>query len=119
MKLYDTVVEGVKTTLPHHLDRGYLPLLLFTILVCMGQVVWIIQFERFYNSMTSEGSCWARRLRQRMLNRKWNNRILAYTTRLGLDVFPAADATFSAYVGDIDTLNDMNGAPDGNGDASV
>ena len=119
MKLYDTIEGQIKTTLPHHLDNGYLPLLLFSILVCVGQVVWVIQIEKCYRDLTSEGNCWARRLRQRLDNRAWNNRVLAYTKRLGLDVFSAADATYSAYVGNVETMNNLNGAPDGVGDTSA
>ena len=119
MRLYDTIEETVKTTLPHHLDRGYLPLFLFSLLVCAGQVFWIIQFERFYLSMTSKKSCVARRLRQRLLNRNWNNRILAYTERLGLDAFPAVDATYTAFVGDVTDINELNGAPDGTGTSTA
>lgn len=118
MRFYDTHDSDYKTTVPRHFDNGYLPLLALALIGIVVQAFWIITIEKFYFHVTSDKSCWARRLRARLDNRLWNNRVISYCRDRGLTVFDAADATFSAYVGDVDMLNDLNGAPDGNGSVS-
>ena len=113
MQLYDTVSSAVKTTLPRHMDSGFIPLFFLCVFVLIGQMIWLIQAEKMYRYITDEKSCWARRMAVRFGNRAWNNRVLHFTKQRGLDVFPAGDASFSAYVGSIETLNDLNGSPDG------
>lgn len=113
MMLYDTIKENFKTTVPRHFDNLYLIWFCFWSFLLICQIAWIYQVERVYNRLISEKSCWARRMRQRYQNRLWNNKVLSFCQGRGLDVFAARDAGFSAYVGDVATINDVNGATDG------
>ena len=117
--LYDTVRENLKTTVPHHYDNLYVVWFCFWSFLIVCEAIWFYKVERIYNALTDEHSCWARRMRQRYANRAWNNRVLKFCKSRSLDVFPARDAGFSAYVGDIETVNDLNGAPDGVAETSA
>ena len=115
MQLYDTISSAVKTTRPLHMDSGFVPLFFLCLFVLIGQMIWLIQAEKLYRYVTDEKSCWARRMVVRLGNRAWNDRVLRFSKHRGLDVFPASDAAFSAFVGSIEGLNDLNGNPDGSG----
>ena len=111
--LYDTVNASVKTTGPRDMDNGFVPLFAFLTFAIVIQIVWIVQVERVWHHLTNSQNCFGRRLRARLDNRRWNDQVRKYCAELGLEMFDATDAGYSAYVGDVTALNDMNGCVDG------
>ena len=112
MMLYDTASEYVKSTVPNHYDNGFLPLLAVLLFLALVQINWIIQVERVYFHLVGSKNCWARRLRQRLENRQWNNAVLKYCKEHSITLINAGDVRFNGIVGEISTLNDLNGQAD-------
>ena len=113
--LYDSYNTSIKTTEPLDKDAGFVPLFAFLTFAIVVELVWIVQVEKVWHHLTSPLNCFGRRLRARLDNRQWNDRVRQYCTEIGLEAFSAADASYTAFVGTVIDLNDMNGGVDGNG----
>ena len=100
MKLFDTAVDNIKRTTPvGFIDTEWVTYLAILVFLLMIQLFWVFHIEKLYDQAVSIHSCFGRRLRERIANRQWNDMIITFCNKNGIQFYSGGDARVTAYVG--------------------